>query len=98
MTMKITVKGYLTLKPIIGGSEDIQVTDDAWTLIDLLAFLASKHGESFNQAVFDAEKKALSMYAKILINGRHYTHLPHRLDTELRDGDVVSLFPMMAGG
>ena len=98
MTMKITVKGYLTLKPIIGGSEDIQVIEDTWTLNDLLAFLTSKHGEGFNQAVLDAETKTLNMYAKIMINGRHYTHLPHRLDTELRDGDVVSLFPMMAGG
>lgn len=98
MTMKITVKGYLILKSIIGASEDIQVTEDAWTLNDLLVFLASKHGESFNQAVFDAKTKSLSIYAKILINGCHYTHLPQRLDTKLHDGDVVSLFPMMAGG
>ena len=96
--MKITVKGYLTLKPLIGGSADIQVTEDTWTLKDLLSYLASKHGEDFKQAVFDAQTNTLSAYAKILVNGRHYTHLPQRLATELRDGDQVSLFPMVAGG
>ena len=98
MTMKITVKGYLTLKPIIGGSEDIQVTEEIWTLTDLLGYLAVKHGEDFKHAVFDSETNTLSTYAKILVNGQHYTHLPLRLETELHDGDQVSLFPMVAGG
>ena len=98
MTMKITVKGYLTLKPIIGGSEDIQVTEAIWTLTDLLGYLAAKHGEDFKQAVFDAQTNTLSANAKVLVNGRHYTHLPLGLETELRHGDQVSLFPMVAGG
>lgn len=96
--MKITVKGYLTLKPIVGGSTDIQVVEEKWALKDLLRYLASKHGDDFNQAVFDTQTNSLSSHAKILINGRHYTHMPLRLDTELRDDDEVSLFPMVAGG
>jgi MoaD family protein len=96
--MKIVVKGYLTLKSIIGGSAEVQMPEDNGTLIDLLNYLASKHGENFNQAVFDAQTNTLSSHAKILVNGRHYTHLPLRLETELHDGDEVSLFPMVAGG
>ncbi|NOQ19123.1 MAG: molybdopterin synthase sulfur carrier subunit, partial [Desulfobacterales bacterium] len=30
--------------------------------------------------------------------GRHYIHLPNRLDTELEEEDEVALFPAIAGG
>ena len=93
MTMKITVSGYHSLDSIIGGSRDIQVTEANWTLNDLLRYLSSLHGEDFRQAVFDTQTSALGSYVKIMVNGRHYNHLPLRLDTELRDGDQVSLFP-----
>lgn len=97
-TMEIIVKGYLTLKPIIGGPEEIRAAEQGWTLEDLLRYLAAKHGDAFCQAVFDGTTNALSPHAKILVNGRHYSHLPMRLETQLHDGDEVSLFPMVAGG
>jgi molybdopterin converting factor small subunit len=37
-------------------------------------------------------------HVPVLVNGRHCTHLPDGLDTELRDGDQVDLFPPIAGG
>jgi molybdopterin converting factor small subunit len=32
------------------------------------------------------------------VNGRHVSHLPEGLETELADGDEVSVFPVVAGG
>ena len=95
--MKITVRGHHSFKPIIGGSEDIQVTAVTWTLKDLLRYLASIHGDDFRLAVFDTQTSTPSSNAKILVNGRHYSHLPLRLETELHDGDQVSLLPGSAG-
>ncbi|MBL7205255.1 MAG: MoaD/ThiS family protein [Desulfobacteraceae bacterium] len=34
----------------------------------------------------------------ILVNGCNWRNLPERLDTELKDGDEVCLFPPVIGG
>ena len=86
------------MKPIIGGSKDVEVSDDNWTLKNLLDYLVSKHGEKFTQEAFNQQNGTTELAAKILVNGRHYTHLPLGLETKLSNGDEVSLFPMVAGG
>jgi molybdopterin converting factor small subunit len=48
--------------------------------------------------ILDPETSRTRPHAAILINGNHYTHLPDGLDTRLKDGDEVSIFPAMAGG
>ena len=40
----------------------------------------------------------MSPYVGVLVNGRHYSHLPDRQQTELADGDEVSILPPAAGG
>ncbi|MGD8857203.1 MAG: MoaD/ThiS family protein [Chloroflexota bacterium] len=40
----------------------------------------------------------VSRQVAILVNGRHYSHLPNGLNTKLKDGDDVALFPPIAGG
>ncbi len=96
--MIIRVKGYLTFREVIG---DRQVHVDegvTFTIDDLIARLAQECGPEFNQMVFDPETKGVSRYVAILVNGRHHTHLPDRLNTVLVDGDEVSIFPPIAGG
>jgi MoaD family protein len=68
------------------------------TLISLLDELADMFGERFTQMVFDKAGKGLNQHIRILINGRHYSHIPQKLSTRLQDGDEVALFPPVAGG
>jgi molybdopterin synthase sulfur carrier subunit len=68
------------------------------TVRDLLEELSIRFGEEFRDIILETESQSGSRYIQILVNGRHYRHLPNGLDTELKEGDEVSLFPPVAGG
>lgn len=61
---------------------------EAGTVGELLLELASRYDAGFR----DQLKKAT-----VVVNGRNAVHLKGR-KTRLSDGDVVSIFPPMAGG
>ena len=96
--MKITIRGFLTLRKVMDAQTVIDFEGDVLTINDLLHELSDKYGEDFRKIIFDPETHALSRHIRILINGRHYSHLPEKLDTQLLEGDEVSLFPPIAGG
>lgn len=97
--MRIKVRGYLTLRDIGGGQPFRIVEADRLTLQGLIDRLSRELGEEFAQAVSpSARRGGIGSYLVILVNGRHYTHLADRLQTELADGDEVSIFPPTAGG
>ena len=96
--MKITIRGFLTLKKVMGPPFTIDFKRDVLTLDDLLHELSNRFSEDFSKMIFDPETHTLSRHVRILINGRHYSHLPKKLYTQLHEGDEVSLFPAIAGG
>ena len=96
--MKITIKGFLTLNEVMDAQSVIDFERDVLTVDDLLHELSDRYGEDFKTMVFDSETNTLSRFVRILINGRHYSHLPEKLNTRLQDGDEVFLFPPIAGG
>ena len=75
-----------------------QVEIEKASLKDLLIKMSSEIGEDFSRMVIDQESGEISQHIAVLINGRHYTHIPDGLDTQLEDGDEVALFPPIAGG
>ena len=96
--MKVKVKGYLTFREVVG---DLQLQfDDGGTITvhDILSELLLRSGDEFADMVFEPKTKQLSQWVAILINGRHYSHLPDRLETALSDQDEVAIFPPIAGG
>lgn len=76
----------------------IDFEKDVLTVDDLLYELSEKYGEDFRKMIFDPQTNAPGRNIRILINGRHHSHLPGKLSTQLQEGDEVSLFPPIAGG
>jgi len=78
------------------GFQQLTVNFKGLTISDLLNQLCEEQGTKFCNTVF-TEEGQLRRYIKILVNGRGL-HVLQGLDTPLTDGDVVALFPPVAGG
>ncbi len=96
--MVIIVKGFFNLREIIGDSREIELSPENATLRGMLACLSRECGEAFSSVMFVPATGELRVENPILVNGRHYRNLSHGLDTPLREGDSVSIFPPVAGG
>ena len=95
--MKIRVSGYLTLRGEIGNQRVVE-TEQA-TLGGFVQQLSLEFGDEVVPPVSDPDAfQGPNRRVIILLNGRHSSHLPDGLDTELADGDEVALFPPVAGG
>ena len=92
--MIIRVKGYLAYRHLLG--ERHYEAGEPLTVRVLLEQLEAEVGESLIFAVPDGRGK--KRHIPVLVNGRHCSHLPDGLDTELGDGDQIDLFPPIAGG
>ncbi|MGD8738982.1 MAG: MoaD/ThiS family protein [Desulfobacterales bacterium] len=96
--MKITIRGFLTLRAVMADQSELELEIGNITLMKLLHELSDIFGEQYTQMVFDKAGKGLNQHIRILINGRHYSHMPQKLNTRLQEGDDVALFPPIAGG
>ncbi|MGD8856725.1 MAG: MoaD family protein [Chloroflexota bacterium] len=96
--MKIRVRGFMTVRQLLGGRDSLTLELQEATIVTLLGELASLFGASFEEMFFEPEYGTVSRQVAILVNGRHYSHLPNGLNTKLKDGDDVALFPPIAGG
>ncbi|MFC2046170.1 MoaD family protein [Chloroflexota bacterium] len=97
--MKITVTGYVTLRGAIGHDRPVEIDAERITLKDLVQQLSVELGDEIVPPISNPDAYVgPSRRIIILVNGRHCSHLPDGLDTELADGDKVALFPPVAGG
>jgi MoaD family protein len=96
--MKITIRSFLTLRDVMGDQSVLELEIGNLTLMELLDKLSDVFGDRFSQMVFDESGKELNPQIRILINGRHYSHIPQKLNTPLQQGDEVALFPPVMGG
>ena len=63
----------------------------------VLENLADQIGQKFHENIFDPTSQILNDNVAILVNGRHYTALDG-LETPLKSGDEISIFPPLGGG
>jgi len=96
--MKVTVEylGYIKQNLNVDQAEPIALRDEA-TVRDLLVILAEKHGESFKKAVFDPTDAEMQPHHILAVNGLILNQLEN-LDTKLKDGDRISVMPVVTGG
>ena len=67
------------------------------TILELLQQLSTRYGAELRSWLLSADCTEKGDNAVILVNGRHIEHLDG-VNTQLKDDDVVSLFPLVAGG
>jgi len=96
--MKIKIKGYFNFKKAIRDLGVTEIEISGGTLKGLLDVLSDRFGKEFTDLSYDLKMKRVRGDIRILLNGRHIGHLPKGLDTELKEGDEVALFPPVAGG
>ena len=96
--MKISVKGFLTLRELMGGRAVAELEVEEMTLSELLNKLAIIYGKPFSDTIYSSDEGKLNRHIRILVNGQHYSHLPCKLNTRLDEGDEICLFPPVAGG
>ncbi len=78
------------------ASGEKHATVEASSLHEALEELAARYGEEFRDRLFDEGGKP-RRFINIYVNGRDCRFL-RRLETELREGDKVSLIPAVSGG
>ena len=95
MIMKITFRTFADFREIIGVREKEISLPEGETVGGLLQSLCKVH-PGLRGKLFDAAAE-LKSYIIILKNGRNVISLQH-LDTAIADGDVIAVFPPVAGG
>jgi len=96
--MAIKIKPYYTLKKALGDRAYLEMEADRITIRQLMEELSNRFGYEFRAQIFRAADPDRDFSILILVNGRNWRNLPDRLDTELKDGDEVCLFPPAVGG
>ena len=96
--MKIEVKGFLTIRPIMGEFANREIETEPTSILGLIDSLSEELGSDFNEMIYNHKTGEINDHMAILVNGRHYKNLPEKLRTLLEDGDNVAIFPPMAGG
>lgn len=93
--MKITLRTFADFREIIGARELELSLPEGETVGGLLKYLCNAHPR-LQKKLFDASGK-IKPYILILKNGRNIDSA-QQLDTIIAAGDVISVFPPVAGG
>jgi sulfur-carrier protein len=93
--MKITVRTFATFREVIGANEMEMTLPAGEKIRGLLEILCNAHS-GLRECLFDASGQIKS-YIIILKNGRSVASLK-QLDTVIDEGDVIAVFPPVAGG
>ena len=96
--MRIKVTGYLRFKDLMGGEVSLELEAERATVRDALRALCNQYGERLESFLFDPSTKEIKRSNLVLLNGQPHINLTRRLDSELRDGDEITLSPVLVGG
>ncbi len=96
--MKVKVEYLGHVKNVIGSErqEEVEIGDEL-SIADLLTVLSEKYGEPFKKAVYEKSGTDIKSNYIITINGYLLNQL-NGLETKLKDGDHITLLPIVSGG
>ena len=92
--MNVTVKTFAGYRELLGKELELSVPEGG-TVRELLQILGKIH-PAFLPEILERDGQ-LRPYVNILENGRNIRFLSD-LETRLMEGDVISVFPPIAGG
>jgi MoaD family protein len=88
--MNIEVLFFGKLRELAVRQRVVSITDGA-RFIDLVDWLVKEYGVGFHEEINHKERW------HFLINGRYYNPLDD-MEVPLKEGDVVAILPLLAGG
>ncbi len=91
----VTLRTFGHIAATVGATE-MKVDVKGSTVQDLLDTLVGKVGDKLSKILYPKGDQ-LSDLLYVLVNGRNIRHIKGT-KTVLADGDIVSLFPVTAGG
>ncbi|SER73860.1 ubiquitin-like small modifier protein 1 [Natrinema salaciae] len=92
--MEIDLRFFATYREAVGEKERTRTVDDDATVGDVLTALEAEYDELDGRLLEDG---TIRPQLSVLKNGRNVVHMAG-VDTSLEAGDVVSVFPPVAGG
>lgn len=96
--VKITVAAHGKFKGFINGEVALELEAEKATVREALELLCYQYGEGFENTLFDPSTKEIKRSNLVLLNGQPYINLASRLDSEVKDGDQITLLPVLVGG
>lgn len=93
--LAITVKFFASFREATGREQEI--VEKAANVASLLEELTKRFGDKLSRLLYEPGTNKLRDTVNILVNGRGI-NLLSGLQTKLRDGDVVAIFPPVSGG
>jgi MoaD family protein len=95
--MRVEVHYLGFIKNLISQSEDEFELEEGASLSELLNKIAGKYGKPFQKEVYERGIKDVKMGFVVTVNGILIGQL-NGVDTQLSNGDNVTLMSLMSGG
>lgn len=96
MRIKVEYLGHIKNMTNDKREEELDVEEDS-TVADLLNLLAKRYGESFRKGVYEPKGTDVKPNYIITVNGYLLNQL-NGIETKLKNGDHVTLLPIVSGG
>ena len=94
--MRVAIRMFGALKVEIGSRQiDLELGLTRATVGDLPAILGARYGEQVSKLLHGKEDSFDCL--RVLINGQDHMVL-QGLETELKEGDIITLLPPLSGG
>ncbi len=97
--MLVSVRFFTVLREIVNKKEEkIEFGSDQIVTLDrVLKTLAERYGNAFIEYLYDPKTCRVHGFLQFLVNGQIVSTLKG-METELKDGDVLVILPLLGGG
>lgn len=103
MTVKVVVKYFSSVKMVIGKGEESYEVGEGETVGDIWTKILKKWGPEIEKggyvdAVTKEPHSIIIAMNRVGVVGLRHVDLYDGLKTELKDGDVIAMYPPLIGG